>query len=156
MQEALRDMGSIAGSGRSPGGGHSNPLRYSCLENPMDRGAWQATVHGVTKSWTWLKRLSTQHLPNRPHSLPGSPCLVQALDIIPAPALAHRAWDAEDYSGLSSLGPLSPGKWSKGSIPNPEPTLSSSVLMTRGYCRISENQAWQTRRETQSWCSHHY
>ena len=40
-----RDMGSIPGLGRSPGGGHGNPLQYSCLENPMDRGAWQATVH---------------------------------------------------------------------------------------------------------------
>ena len=38
--------------------GHGNPLQYSCLENPMDRGAWWATVHGVAKSWTWLKRLS--------------------------------------------------------------------------------------------------
>ena len=46
-----RDTGSIPGSGRSPGGGHGNPLEYSCLDNPMDRGAWQATVHGVTKSW---------------------------------------------------------------------------------------------------------
>ena len=40
-----RDVGSIPGSGRSPGGGHSNPLQYSCLENPMDREAWQVTVH---------------------------------------------------------------------------------------------------------------
>jgi len=46
----IRDMGSIPGSGRSPGGGHGNPLQYSCLENPMDRGAWTATVHGVAKS----------------------------------------------------------------------------------------------------------
>ena len=46
--------GSIPGSGRSPG----NPLPYSCLENPMDRGAWRATVHGVAKSWTRLKQLS--------------------------------------------------------------------------------------------------
>ena len=45
-----RDMGLIPGSGRSPGGGHGNPLQYSCLENPMDRGAWQIMVHGVTKS----------------------------------------------------------------------------------------------------------
>ena len=42
------DQGLIPGSGRSPGGGNSNPLQYSCLENPMDRGAWRATVHGVT------------------------------------------------------------------------------------------------------------
>ena len=53
------DMGSVAGLGRFPGGGHGNPLQYSCLENPMDRGAWQAIVDRVTKSWTWLKWLST-------------------------------------------------------------------------------------------------
>ena len=48
------DMGSIPGSGRSPGEGNGNPLQHSCLENPMDRGAWWATVHGVTKSQTRL------------------------------------------------------------------------------------------------------
>ena len=48
-------MGSIPGSGRSPGGGHGRPLQYSCLENPMDRGAWQATVRGVTKSRARLR-----------------------------------------------------------------------------------------------------
>ena len=53
------DMGSIPGLGRSPGRGHGNPLQYSCLENPMDRGAWTLWVHRVAKSWTWLKRLST-------------------------------------------------------------------------------------------------
>ena len=47
--EAARDVGSTPGSGRSPGGGNGNPLQYSCLENPMDRGIWQAIVHGVTK-----------------------------------------------------------------------------------------------------------
>ena len=46
------DMGLIPGSGRSPGGGHGNPLQYSCQENPMDKGTWRATVLGVTKSWT--------------------------------------------------------------------------------------------------------
>ena len=46
------NTGLIPGSGRSPGGGQGNPLQYSCLENPMDRGTWQATVHGVAKSWT--------------------------------------------------------------------------------------------------------
>ena len=50
------DMSSIPGSGRSPGGGgYGNPLQYSCLENPMDRGAWQSTVHGVAQSRTPLK-----------------------------------------------------------------------------------------------------
>ena len=53
------DLGSIPGSGRSPGGRHGNPLQYSCLENLTDRVAWQSTVHGVTKSWTRLKRFST-------------------------------------------------------------------------------------------------
>ena len=48
----IRDLGSIPGLGRSPGGGHGSPLQYSCLENPMDGGAWQATVHGVAKSRT--------------------------------------------------------------------------------------------------------
>ena len=46
----IRDMGSIPGWGRSPGGGHGNPLQYFCLENPMDRGAWRATVHRIEKS----------------------------------------------------------------------------------------------------------
>ena len=50
--EAAGDVGMIPGSGRSPGGGYGNPLWYSCLENPMDRGAWQGTVHGVAKSQT--------------------------------------------------------------------------------------------------------
>ena len=50
----IRDAGSIPGSGRSPGEGNGNPLQYSCLENPRDRGAWWATVHGVTKSWPTL------------------------------------------------------------------------------------------------------
>ena len=54
----IRDAGSIPGSGRSPREGNGNPLQCSCLENSMDRGAWQATVHGVTKSRT---RLSNQH-----------------------------------------------------------------------------------------------
>ena len=46
------DLGSIPGSGRSPGEGHGNPLQRSCLESPIDRGAWRATVHGVAKSQT--------------------------------------------------------------------------------------------------------
>ena len=53
------DANSILGLGRAPEGGHGNLLQYSCLENPMDRGAWQATVHGVPKSRTRLKPLST-------------------------------------------------------------------------------------------------
>ena len=55
----LRDAGSIPGLGRSSGQGNGNPRQYSCLENPMDRGAWWATVPGVTKSGTQLRRLRT-------------------------------------------------------------------------------------------------
>ena len=61
----VKDAGSIPGSGRSPAGGHGNPLQYSCLENPMERAAWQATVPRVAKSWTQLMGLS-MHI----HTLP--------------------------------------------------------------------------------------
>ena len=55
----IRDHGSIPGLGRSPGGQHGNPLHDCCLENPMDRGTWWATVHRVAKSWIQLKQFST-------------------------------------------------------------------------------------------------
>ena len=52
---SVGDLGSIPGLGRSPGGGHGNPFQCACLENPLDRGAWWAVVHGVAKCWTGLK-----------------------------------------------------------------------------------------------------
>ena len=55
------DTGSIPGSGRSHGRGNGNPLQYSCLKNPMDRGTWRAPVHGVTKKWTWLSNWAHTH-----------------------------------------------------------------------------------------------
>ena len=54
------DVGLIPGLGRLPRGRHGSPLQDSCLENPMDRGAWRAAVHGVTESETWLKRLGAR------------------------------------------------------------------------------------------------
>ena len=57
----MRDLGSIPGLGRSPEEGHDNPLQYSCLKNPTDRGDWRATGYWVAKSQTWLKGLSTQY-----------------------------------------------------------------------------------------------
>ena len=57
-----RDSGSIPELGRSLGGGHGSPLQYSCLQNPMDRGAWRAAIHGVAKSRTRLKGLSTHFM----------------------------------------------------------------------------------------------
>ena len=59
----IKDLSSIHGSGRAPGRGHGNSLHYFCLENSMDKGAWRATVHMVTKSQTGLKQLSI-HLNN--------------------------------------------------------------------------------------------
>ena len=56
-----RDVSSVPGLGKAPGGRHNDPLQYSCLENPMDRGPWWATVHRVAESRTQLKRLSTLH-----------------------------------------------------------------------------------------------
>ena len=50
-KKKMQKTGSIPGSGSSPGGGHSNPFQYSCMENPMDKGAWQAMVHRVIESW---------------------------------------------------------------------------------------------------------
>ena len=67
----IRDSGSIPGLGRSPGEGDGNTLQYSCLENPLDRGAWWATVHRVTRSLTRLKRLS-MHAYNHPQSPDGN------------------------------------------------------------------------------------
>ena len=57
---ATGDSVSTPGYGRSPGEGHDNPLQYACLENPMDRGAWRAMVHGIAQNRTWLKWLSMQ------------------------------------------------------------------------------------------------
>ena len=64
--EDIRDMGSIPGSGRLAGGGHGNPLQYFCLENPRDRRAWRATVHGVAKSPTHKKQFSKKENPRLP------------------------------------------------------------------------------------------
>ena len=71
----IGDVGSVPGSGRSPGEGNGNPLQYSCLENFMDRGAWLATVHGVTRSQTQLStesRISPLPLPWAHYPLPQS------------------------------------------------------------------------------------
>ena len=54
----VRDEGSIPRSGRSPGEGHGSPFQYFCLENPVDKGVWLATVHRISKCWTRLKQLS--------------------------------------------------------------------------------------------------
>ena len=75
----VRDMGSVAGSGRSPGGGDGSSLQYSGLENPMDRGVWQATVHRVTQSRTQLKRLRA-HVLKVSSRVPGLPGGLETLE----------------------------------------------------------------------------
>jgi len=60
----IRDVVSIPGLGRCPGGGNGNPLQYSCLENPMNRGTWQATVLRITRSQTQLKQLNMHSTTN--------------------------------------------------------------------------------------------
>ena len=92
-----RDSGSIPGSGRSPGGGNGNPLQYSCLENPTDRGAQQATVHGVTQSQTRLERLST-HTHSRP-SQTGSEALGDSLGLDLAQSVGLRPGYLTIYQG---------------------------------------------------------
>ena len=59
---ATGDVGWIPGSGRSPGAGNDKPLQYSCLGNPMNKGVWQATVHGVTKGWRRLSKYTHTHV----------------------------------------------------------------------------------------------
>ena len=66
-----QQTGLIPGSGRFPGGGHGNPLQYSCLENPGDRGPWRATVHGVAES---DPTEATEHSTHRPEPTPAIAC----------------------------------------------------------------------------------
>ena len=115
------DSGSIPGSGRSPGEGNGNPLQYSCLENPMDRGAWWAAVHGVTKSRTRLSDFtfflslmkimappSKDPMQGLPHSVP--PTLQQATA---DPRPRQRRLDPHRQVWVSLLGSLllPPGSW---------------------------------------------
>ena len=79
-QSRRQDIVSVPGWGRPPGGGHGNPLQYSCLANPMDRGAWRATVHGVAKSWTRPHNLARTHM-CATGFLPFSPCLGHIHDV---------------------------------------------------------------------------
>ena len=84
------DAGSIPELGRSPGGGHGNPLQYSCLGNPMDRGALQATVHGVSKSWTQLRDLACTHSLSQEPQIPlrhTSPIATALTLVTPPPSL---------------------------------------------------------------------
>ena len=91
----MRDLCSIPGSGRSPGGGHGDPLQYSCLKNPVDRGAWRATVHVVAKSQT-QKQLS-MHAYTTIHLY----CIVHKVTIVDLrlykTTLGLKIWNQESF-----------------------------------------------------------
>ena len=89
----IRDVGSVLGLGRSAGEKHGNPLQYSCLESPMDRGTWWATVHGVAKSPLQLKQLSTHAHHRRTYHgrVLGKPVINNTLPLtLPAPQRSQR------------------------------------------------------------------
>ena len=96
IASATGDMGLIPGSGRSPRGGHDNPLQYSCLENPMDSGTWWATVHGFAKSWTQLKQLSMHLFPLRA----GLALMYLKMVVYPPLAKIIREFFSDIYCGL--------------------------------------------------------
>ena len=77
----IRDIGSIPGSGRSPGGRHGNPLQDSCLENPMNKGAWQATVHGITESRRRPQRWAQRRLVWLSCVCPRAFCIASCLEV---------------------------------------------------------------------------
>ena len=99
------DLGSIPGSGRPPGGGHGNPLQYSCREKPMDRGVWWAAVQGVTKSRTRLKRWST-HAQTLPcgGGLEAAPLTPQPRGSGPPPPLESARTQLQGTPGSRSHG----------------------------------------------------
>ena len=101
----IRDMGLVPGSGRSPGGAHGNPLQCSCRENPMDRGAWWAAVHGAAQSQTRLKLHSTHA------NFGGFDCPVQYAEL-PWPGIkpSPMRWKLQDLT----TGP--PGKSESASL----------------------------------------
>ena len=121
MQETVRDSGWIPGLGRSPGGGNGNPLQYSCLENPMDGGAWRAAVHGVTRSWpppsylacsTCRGQCTPQPRPLAQDYSPGS-CLWsrgQAGAVLGAHPEFCPRWQRRVQAGYSGQGSLSPSE----------------------------------------------
>ena len=116
-------MGSIPGSGRFPGGRYGKPLQYSCLENPMDRGAWRGVVHSITKNQTGLKQLTVQ-----------TPALIYSTCLVPIGSFAANRLPR----GESATGPGFHPHSQKGvplPLPWPEdgPAQSSTCPVCTGY-----------------------
>ena len=131
-----RNVGAITGWGRSPGEGNGYPLEYSCLENSMDRGAWQAIVHGATKSWTHLSTHTHTHTP--PLILLfiifpplGAPFAFETTYFPPTPQLEmSQIFQSSDQISFptSEVFPKNPG-WSSS-----VPLIAVSSLNYRGLC----------------------
>ena len=94
----VRDAGSVPGLGRSPGGGHGNPLQHSCLENPMDRGAWRATVHRVAKSQTQPFGCA-KHSLQRTEAEDMEGTTWTGIDALPLPQTCRSPWNFDVFSG---------------------------------------------------------
>ena len=114
--QEIWDGGSIPESGRSPAGGHGNPLQYSCLKNPIDKGAWWAAAHRVPKSQTRLKRLSTRHAQLVDASVqPLSPSLYGLLIRIPVTGFkvhCNLIWSLHNLISANNLFPKMVTFWS--------------------------------------------
>ena len=133
----VRDTSSILGSGRSPGGEHGNPLQYSCLENPMERGAWWATVYRVTKSRTWLKQLSSNIHPLACRKAQRHPHWVLSLTGISSWNTIHDnkgRWDFPGSPGAKTLPSQCRGckfnLWSENWIPHAATKDTQGTAMT--------------------------
>ena len=103
----IRDAGSVPGSGGSPGGGHGDPLQYSCLENPMDRGAWQATDHRAAESDTTrdlahTRRFSLSSVLESPGGSAGKEPACSAGDLGLIPGLGRSPGEGNSYPLHSS------------------------------------------------------
>ena len=134
-----RDMGLISGLGRSPGEGHGNPLQYSGLENSTDRGAWQATVCGVTKSETWLKWLSTHVLATPWFRLHASTAGGTGLIAGQGTRIPHATW-------LSQKQILKRGWFGEG--PKPEMRTVCRIQRQRGGALRWQRWTWVISSET--------
>ena len=135
----IRDLGLISGLGRSPGEGHGNPLQYSGLENSTDRGAWQATVRGVTKSQTWLKWLSTHVLAAPWLRLHASPAGGTGLIAGQGTRIPHATWLGQKQ--------ILRRDWF-GEGPKPEMRTACRMQRQRGGALRGQRWTWVISSET--------
>ena len=135
----LRDVGSIPGSGRSLGG-HGNPLQYSCLENPVDRGVWWATVHGVAKSQTQLKRVwmgwdhwfhqNSLSCKKHPRMRSPDPSTAALLPSNPKLRETHLVWEAKIHQEWNSVYGRTTSCYHRGTSDNFSPAAHEIYMLS--------------------------